>query len=429
MRPSLSVRLAAGLLVALLTTTPFGVPSAAAASKGVAAPDPGYGWVGSGSQTQDENFYLLTLLTRVPEYREALAKSPSLAGIKEARSQRVSAILAACGAEDAKCRIEAMLWQPDEISAAGEAIAADPVIARIAARHLRPSGAFARYASKSDGDLIRSAWFDAAAAMNRIYRVYGLAEPPRYPEIDAGDFKLDAGFGRLIAETLDMVTLSSSKDAPFFDAPLQFALTLLYLNERELVRRSSPLEASENLAAASKVRRTKWSKYPYPAILVLGNGPNTLGKSIGNFGKLRIMRAAQLYREGTAPFIIVSGGAVHPAHTDTIEAVVMKRELIERYGVPASAVLIDPAARHTTTNFRNAARLMFRYGLPMDRPSIVTSSRVHITYVAGDVFRQRFDTELGYQPIERGRQIGPYEMEFRPLSIAMDRDAMDPLDP
>jgi len=287
-------------------------------------------------------------------------RSSALGRIKEARSQRVASLLAECGPEDAKCRIEAVLWLPEEISAVGDALAADPAILGVATRHLRPSGAFARYAAKSDGELVRTAWFDAAAAMNRIYRVYGLGEAPRYPKIDAGDFNpVDAGFGRLVAEAMDMVTLGTAKEAPVFEAPLQFALTLLYLNERELVRRSTPLEAAENAAAAAEVKGVKWSKYPYAAILVLGNGPNAAGKDIGNFGKLRTMRAAQLYRERKAPFIIVSGGAMHPAHTDVIEAMGMKRELIERYGVPASAVLIDPEI----TQIDRYQGLASRYGV------------------------------------------------------------------
>jgi uncharacterized SAM-binding protein YcdF (DUF218 family) len=33
----------------------------------------------------------------------------------------------------------------------------------------------------------------------------------------------------------------------------------------------------------------------------------------------------------------------------------MKRSLMADYGVPENAILIDPHARHTTTNMRNTA--------------------------------------------------------------------------
>lgn len=419
------VLLAAGPGISLPVSSP-----AAVAQRAPAQPDPAYVWLSSGSQEQDQNFYLLTLLTQVPEYRDAIARSRAFSRIRASRSRRVASLLAKCRPEDGECHVRAMLWQPDEIESVGEALVADPAIADIASRHLRPSGAFDRYAAKSDAALVRAAWEDAAAAMNRIDRVYGLGDAPRYPKIDSWDFKPgDARFARLTVEALDKVALGTPKDAPVFAPPLQFALTLLYLNERELVRHSALLEARENGPAAAQVAGTNWSRYPYVAILVLGDGPAVMGKEVGDFGKLRTMRAAQLYREGKAPFIIASGGAVHPAHTNVFEAMSMKRELVERYGIPANAVLIDPAARHTTTNFRNSARLMFRLGLPMDRPSIVTSSAGHITSIVADTFRQRFDEELGYQPIVRGRQLGPYEMEFRPRLMSLQRDAMDPLDP
>lgn len=143
------------------------------------------------------------------------------------------------------------------------------------------------------------------------------------------------GFGRIIAETMDMVMLRTAKDAPVFAVPLEFALTLLYLNERELVRESSSVEARENAAAVAAIAATDWDAYPYAAILVLGNGPDAPYKRVRDFGKLRVLRAVQLFRDGKAPFIIVSGGAVHPAHTDVYEAEGMKRQLVERYGCGA----------------------------------------------------------------------------------------------
>lgn len=70
-------------------------------------------------------------------------------------------------------------------------------------------------------------------------------------------------------------------------------------------------------------------------------------------------QAARDLQGGVAPFVIVSGGAVHgPAN----EAVLMREALLAR-GVAADRVLLEPCARHTTTNLRNAARLMLAHGL------------------------------------------------------------------
>ena len=246
--------------------------------------------------------------------------------------------------------------------------------------------------------------------------------------INAQSF-LDNKAGTLPLNAANTLTRSTQDDFRYVeDSMAAYALVTLTGSRYKLIGGlryetvdTLSIAPGENLSASFIERSGGYEKFLPSATFAF--------KTLGNFGKLRAMRAAQLYREGKAPFIIVSGGAVHPAHTEVIEALSMKRELIDRYKIPASAVLIDPAARHTTTNFRNAARLLFRYGFPMDRMAIVTSSRAHISSVASNAFGARLQSEIGYQPIERGRQSGLYEMEFRPLAIAMHRDAMDPLDP
>ncbi len=77
--------------------------------------------------------------------------------------------------------------------------------------------------------------------------------------------------------------------------------------------------------------------------------------------------AVKRYRQGLAPLLLVSGGAVHPKRTPYNEALEMKKELMNVYGIPARAIIVEPHARHTTTNFRNAARLVYRYGIPADK--------------------------------------------------------------
>lgn len=60
--------------------------------------------------------------------------------------------------------------------------------------------------------------------------------------------------------------------------------------------------------------------------------------------------AARRWRQGLAPLIIVSGGHVHPNRTPYSEAVEMKRELITRYGIPETAVVIAPYAHRSCSN-------------------------------------------------------------------------------
>jgi uncharacterized SAM-binding protein YcdF (DUF218 family) len=90
-------------------------------------------------------------------------------------------------------------------------------------------------------------------------------------------------------------------------------------------------------------------------------------------GRQRATHAALDYRAHKAPFILVSGGYVHPSQTRFSEAIEMKRALMTDLHIPESAIIVDPHARHTTTNMRNAVREMFRYGIPTDKPGLVVS--------------------------------------------------------
>jgi hypothetical protein len=101
---------------------------------------------------------------------------------------------------------------------------------------------------------------------------------------------------------------------------------------------------------------------------------------------------------------------------------------MEKYQIREKSILIDPHARHTTTNFRNAARLAFRYRIPTNL-ALVTSSESHITSSASEEFRTRCLKELGYLPMEFIRQLTPVAAEFKPSAASLFLDANDPLDP
>mgnify|MGYP003343032261 CR=1 FL=1 len=70
-----------------------------------------------------------------------------------------------------------------------------------------------------------------------------------------------------------------------------------------------------------------------------GIGPDDLTTPLSAAGKLNVHMAAARYHAGFAPFIILSGSAVHPRGTRFFEAIEMRRALIERYGVPAEMVV------------------------------------------------------------------------------------------
>ena len=215
----------------------------------------------------------------------------------------------------------------------------------------------------------------------------------------------------------------------FYDPALAFASRLLDANRRDEAARFEPLHLGENAATRRRVAAIEWQRFEYSAILVPGAGPDRPDVRLDPWAKMRLELAVARYRAGKAPFIIVSGGYVHPNQTPYNEAFEMKQSLIRDFGVPAAAILIDPHARHTTTNLRNAARLAFRYGLAVDKAMLITTDQSQSAYISGTVFRERCLKELGYLPGDIGSRLSRFDLEFRPAVLSLHADATDPLDP
>lgn len=146
-------------------------------------------------------------------------------------------------------------------------------------------------------------------------------------------------------------------------------------------------------------------------------------------GKLRLQLAARRFQERKAPLILVSGGCVHPADTPYAEAIEMKKSLIADFGIAASSILVDPYARHTTTNLRNAAREIYRYGIPFDKPALITTDQDQSAAIESPRFATRCLQELGFAPGRFGPRISRFDLEFLPAVVSLYADAMDPLDP
>lgn len=384
------------------------------------------------SLVEQRNFDLVVRMSE-GEFGAAMAGSPSWAAASRRRTKRIRLAVSAC-ANDAACRVRAILWTEQEAAAALAALrsALEPSgrLAALAAE-LRASESYALYAGKPDQDLIAAAWRDVTEGHNRILRTYGLGEAPRYPAIDAILFTPDGDLwpGVLTEATDQLLAADPDHAGPRTELAHRLALQLLYLNERENAASFTDLDTRHNAAAFARIDALDWTRYPYTVILVLGDGPDRPGQLIGTYGKLRLARAAQLYHEGLAPVLIVSGGNVHPALTPVNEALEMKCELMTRYAIPESAIIIEPHARHTTTNFRNSARLMLRYGIPMDRPALATTSTGHSLYASGEPFDVRAMEELGYVPRRVIKRLTPYEFAFLPDPRSTHHDNRDPLDP
>jgi uncharacterized SAM-binding protein YcdF (DUF218 family) len=289
---------------------------------------------------------------------------------------------------------------------------------------------FQRYSAMSDPELVAHAWMDAAHAIDGVIEVYGNGRKPHYPEIDSISYDISAPrFRELLRGMLAVISDDRSNDGLFFHPSLSFALHLLEANWRDEAGRLEPMEMGENAAAVARLKSIAWDHFRYSAIVVPGAGNDRQGVALSAAGRLRVELAARRYQEGKAPLIIVSGGFVHPAQTPYAEALEMKRALTQEFGVGPESILVDPHARHTTTNMRNAARLLYRYGAPFEKTGLVTSDPNQSAYIEGDVFAKRCLDELGYMPYKIVKRLSAFDLEWLPQIDSLQADARDPLDP
>jgi len=144
------------------------------------------------------------------------------------------------------------------------------------------------------------------------------------------------------------------------------------------VRRAAAAVNARTLRALAR-RLPDLPRYPYAAIATFGFGqrqqsasalvpwrpgascPHLENRDLALFdvNLVRAGRAAEGYRAGVAPVVIVSGGAVHAS---LVEAFMLDYLLTCRLGVPNDAVLLDPCADHTHTNVRNTGSLLRALG-------------------------------------------------------------------
>ncbi len=406
------------------SASPNGDDSAAAAHwRPIAFSDPLVG----------KNFYLLDAIARTPAVRAKIEQSPALKLLRDARVKALTLAADTCRLDSA-CVASALSWTAVDVTAAATALTAladvDPDVRAFVTRDLRTSGTLQAYASESDGALLASAWRETAAGLNRIIDVYAVGTKPLYPAIDAVSYDAASeSYRRLIGILVTVLQEQRESLSTFYAPTLGFARRLLDANRRDEAARFEPLHQGENAAAVRRVAQVRWAAHPYAAIVVPGAGPDRPDVALDPWAKMRLELAVARFRAGLAPFLIVSGGYVHPNQTPFNEALEMKRALVRDFGVAPEAIIIDPHARHTTTNLRNAARLALRYGLPAGAPLLITTDQGQSAYIGGQEFHDRCLREMGHLPGTLGKRVSPYDLEFTPSERALHADARDPLDP
>jgi hypothetical protein len=332
---------------------------------------------------------------------------PALAAALEARRKRIDACQQA-----PKCLLLAATWNDADMDAVAAAVppsANEPLVA-------------------DDG--IRAQVVRELRGLNAVLQTYGFGTQARYPAIDGPVEPADgADFQALVADAVWLADASRNDPAVSLDPSLALALALIDVNERHDAVAFEPLDRTHNAAPFALARKTDWMRYRYTAILIPGVGPENPAIPLSARSKLHLHLAARRFAQGDVAFIITSGAAVHPKGSRFVEAVEMRRALIERFHIPPDRIVIEPYARHTSTNLRNASRRLAAMGAPLDKPVLIVSNAEQSRYITSPEFAARNPAELGYDPGVIGRRLSPYEVEFTPSLHSLRVDPLDPLDP
>ncbi len=372
----------------------------------------------SGSWLRDKSFYLLTLFDALPDARAALTADAQLAALASQRVQGLQTAIDNCG-DDGDCLGQAAKWSEADIATAGDALTqlagSSSAVEKLVSSHLRPSGHGQLHADGTDAQLLRAAWQDVATALNKGWddHVAGLAAVARKDLLTKA---VAAADGKPIAAPL-----------------LEVVLGALASTERDEAGRYEPLAEGENSAAVARIASIDFAQYAFAAIVVPGKGPVDLDHPLDPNGQVRADQAAARFAAALAPLIILSGGHVHPDRTPYSEAVEMKSYLMASHAIAEDALLIDPHARHTTTNLRNVGRLLYRYGLPVDQPYLITTDFLQTLYIAAagatELYGKRCLEELGYFPYRSVLQLDLLDDCWQPSVTSLHADARDLLDP
>jgi len=375
-----------------------------------------------------KTFPLISYLKQSPEVLKTLQKDKVLKRLTLNRKSRVETAIKEC--EDMSCYVSPLQWQNTEIVTIGTELIklfykSEPF--RQAISLLKESGYYNVYASMHDTAFIRTVWNSTATGINNILDVYIMGKRPRYPASDAASFAAnDSGFRLSVRQILENV-LNSKHIELFYEMPLNVALQTMRLNQRDEASRYEPLNGGMNLSAFENIRKIKWASYPYSVILVPGKGPERDGVIIDSMSIYRCKQAAKSYKEKLAPFIIVSGGHVHPNKTPYSEAVEMKKYMTSQLNIPEHAIFIEPHARHTTTNLRNAVRMIYRFNIPDNKKILIVTDSGQNALI--QMMEKRCLSELGYVPFRELKRLSEETSAFYPVATALQCNSLDPLDP
>lgn len=363
---------------------------------------------------RDQHWVLLAdrMFPLVASMKAGSGRPPaSLAAVLDDRKKRIDACQQA-----SKCLFLAATWTDGEMDAVASAVGQAPAASG------KPS--------PIPDDGVKAQVVRELRGLNAILQIYGFGTESRYPKIDGSVEKTgSADFNALVADAIWLADASKNDPAMSLDPSIPLAIALIDVNQRHDAVAFEPLDQKHNAAAFARAGNIDWKRYRYTSIIIPGVGPENPSIALSARGKLHLRLAASRFADGEAAFIIVSGAAVHPKDSRFNEAIEMRKVLIERFQVPADRIVIEPYARHTTTNLRNATRRLVAMGAPIAQPALIVANSSQSRYIESPEFAARNPAELGYQPGTVGPRLSPFELEFRPSLRSLRVDPWDPLDP
>ena len=384
----------------------------------------------AGNWVQSKNYYLLPLFEQDKPVYQLLKNNAALTRLSQQKFSDLKSSISEC--KDAACFTDHIKFSNDEVKAVGEELALlckpGSPLEQLIKTKLIPSYTYSLYKNATPAELLVKAWEQDAAGINYTISVYGDGKKPNYPLIDSISFNTRLKrYGTLLYDFNATLTGEIKNTGLFFEPAMQAALLFLQINERQDPANYEPMISTVNKASADHIKTINWNKYLYTVILIPGAGPDEPAVALSAEGMLRCRLAVQEYRNGRAPFIMPSGGMVHPYKTKFCEAEEMKKYMVQVLHVPEYAIIMEPHARHTTTNMRNGVRLMYRYGIPAGKPGLVVTDKSQTDAIL--VMAARCEKELKFVPYKLGKHLSETEVEFYPVPEAMQINPYEPLDP
>jgi hypothetical protein len=381
----------------------------------------------AGDIISDKVFPFISGLQNNPEILKAIIDDPELKKLTLRHKERIELSLEQC--KDVGCYADAIQWTKDETATISSELAmmSGKDNMKLFIKKLKASGYYNLYASSPDDEYVKAVWNNVADGVGHILDVYIKGVKPLYEKIDSISF---AASDEKFREDIKGMLADEVKDMEarvFFDMPVNVGIKALLMNQRDEAARYEPLNSGMNKTAFEKIRGINWGNYPYSVILVPGQGPEEERVEIDPMGISRCRMASEYYKKGHAPFIVVSGGHVHPNKTPFCEAVEMKKYMVNELKIPEDAIFIEPHARHTTTNMRNTARMIYRFCIPVDKKILIVTDPVQNGFLLG--MEKRFIMELGCTPYRDLKKLSENTSEYLPDRNALQCNPKDPLDP